>query len=165
MGEQFDVNFGGSIFKGKDGMKVHAHRWFTQFVTLLLKNFAILLRRPFQLLLFLCLPSCVIFTFLIELNAESISPSTAPVLYPDIPLADLGECDVYYSSSCIRLVYGPTGEMTDAIVDSFRDINNLDGEFRMCLVLYDYICAFCLIFSVMIFQSLGYFDMFTWFSW
>jgi len=124
MAESFDVNFGTSIFKGKDDMQTHVHRWLTQFIALLLKNFAIIFRRPLQLLLFLCLPSCVIFTFLIELNAVATDQST-PVLYPDIPLADLGECDVYYSSSCIRLVYGPSNVETDEIVLEFSQLNGL----------------------------------------
>jgi hypothetical protein len=124
MAEDFDVNFGTSAFKGKNDMPTHLHRWFTQFLALSLKNFAILLRRPFQLLLFLCMPSCIIFTFLIELNAVAKSVSD-PVLRPDIPIADLGECDVYYGASCVRVAYGPSNEESDAIVEEFSNLNGL----------------------------------------
>lgn len=46
--------------------------------------------------------------------------------YPAIPIADLGACDVYRSSKCVRVVYGPSQPATDAIMQTFADINELD---------------------------------------
>ena len=124
MDTKTEVDFGKSVFKGKDDLTTHCKRWFTQFVALLFKNFVILKRRPLQLILFLLLPSCVIFTFLLQLNATESSTSTTP-LNPEIPIAYLGACESYYKD-CVQVVYGPSSPLIDNVMTEFCNINNLE---------------------------------------
>lgn len=140
---EFDVNFGKSKFKGKHDMITHMYRWFIQFVALLMKNFVIMLRRPLQLLLYVLLPSAVIFTYLMQLDATN--NSSEDILYPDIPLVGLGECDVYYHSDCLRVAYSPnTDSKINDIMNEFSSINNLVFNtdvkgFKNTTILEDYV--------------------------
>ena len=131
-------NFGVSQFKGKHGIKVDIYRWSIQFITLLVKNFIILYRRPMQALLFVCLPSCVILPFLIETNSANDNNDGLSVQYPSTPLTDLGPCNVYYAEQCIRVVYGygygdssrgnlnPNYEMINDVMKVFSELNDLE---------------------------------------
>mmetsp|Transcript_32 Transcript_32/g.58 ORF Transcript_32/g.58 Transcript_32/m.58 type:complete len:1981 (-) Transcript_32:168-6110(-) len=122
---QDEISFGKSQFKGKKGFAIDLYRWWIQFVALLLKNFLILIRRPVQLAVMLCLPSAVFFTFLIQRNGGDSDGNSSPPLYPAIPISDLGDCDVHYGSKCVRVVYGPESEKTNDIMTTFSDINDL----------------------------------------
>jgi hypothetical protein len=97
-------------------------------VALIIKNFLILFRKPFQLILFLLLPSCVFLAFLIQVNdSNSDNNSNKITNYPSIPIADLGSCDVY-DSNCIRVVYGPSNLKSQAIMKEFSSLNSLNFQ-------------------------------------
>lgn len=99
-------------------------------VALILKNFLILFRKPFQLLLFLLLPSCVFLAFLIQVNDNnSNNDSNKLTNYPAIPITDLGSCDVYDTTeNCIRVVYGPMDLKSLEIMKEFSVLNDLNFQ-------------------------------------
>jgi hypothetical protein len=119
------VDFGKSQFKGRSGFYFELYRWVVQFCALLIKNFAVMFRRPFQLALFLILPSAVFFTFLIQNHDVDDGKKGSEVLYPASPIEDIGACNVHYSSKCIRVAFGPITSRTTEIMTNFCDLNDL----------------------------------------
>jgi hypothetical protein len=96
-----------------------------QLLALIVKNFLVLFRKPFQLILFLLLPSCVFLTFLIQVHDNNNNNSNGSLNYPSIPISDLGSCDAYRSDKCIRVVYAPNDIKHEAIMREFSAINDL----------------------------------------
>ena len=80
-----------------------------------------LFRRPLQLLLFLLLPSSFFLTFLIESAGTRSRDEYGNV--PPSTLSDLGECDAY--KKCIRVAFGPADDITEEVMNTFCDINDL----------------------------------------
>jgi hypothetical protein len=122
-------NFGSSQFKGQSGFKVESYKWFIQFITLLIKNFVIISRKPIQLLIFLLLPGTFFLTFLIELNDYGTDTGNDNLNFPTIPIQNLGSCEAYYKDNCIRIVYDNAGDIkTNAIMNELIISNNLDAD-------------------------------------
>lgn len=119
------VDFGKSQFKGRSGFYFEVYRWSIQFFALVIKNFAVMLRRPFQLALFLMLPSAVFFTFMIQNHDIADDNNNTEVFYPAVPIEDIGDCNVYYDSKCIRVAYGPISSATAEVMNNFCVLNNL----------------------------------------
>jgi hypothetical protein len=116
--------FGKSRFRGHQGAETHFSRWGVQFAALVAKNFLVLSRRPLQLLAYVLLPGCVYLGFLAQIHegGGSASPSLQPA---PAALQDLGACDVYYSSKCVRVAYGPSSALVDSVMQTFSAANDL----------------------------------------
>ena len=117
-------NFGKSQFKGQSGLSFELYRWCVQFTALVIKNFAVMIRRPAQLIVFLLLPSAVFLTFLLQ-NHEVNDNENSENVYPSIPVEDIGHCDVYYDSKCTRVAYGPMDDTTVEVMNNFCELNGL----------------------------------------
>lgn len=112
---------------------------FIQFITLLVKNFVIISRKPIQLLIFLLLPGTFYLTFLIELNVYDDDTSNNQNL-PTIPIQNLGSCDAYDLDNCIRIVYDNAGDirikeiMNELIIsnnlNAAKDVVGFDTQFE-----------------------------------
>lgn len=122
------LRFGKSQFKGKSGFLFECYRWCIQFSALILKNFAVMFRRPLQLLVFILLPSAVFLTFLIQDHEKDSDGAPKETLYPAIPIEGIGSCDVYYDSSCVRVAYGPKTTKTIQVMNNFCSLNDLDCD-------------------------------------
>lgn len=115
------IIFGQSQFKGRTGWAPHLHRWVVQYISLLIKNFLVMVRRPVQSSMFMLLPAAIVLVFLIEQNPSS-SSSAVPIT---VPVDNLGECNVAHTSNCVRVVYSPESEITTPIMNRFSEINQL----------------------------------------
>lgn len=77
-----------------------------------------------SVLSFLVLPSFIVLAFLMEQNGSSSGVTINN--WPAAPLSGLGECNAYYSDRCIRAVYTPRTEVTDAVMAKFSEMNELE---------------------------------------
>ena len=118
------LKFGDSDFRGPPSLYLDLKRWFVQFSALLTKNALILWRRKLSLLSFIILPSFVVLVFLMEGNDRSSSEAINNL--PALPLVGLGECNVYFNDRCVRTVYSPKDDLTDAVMTSFSEANLLE---------------------------------------
>lgn len=115
--------FGQSEFRGPPSLAMDMKRWFVQFCALFMKNVLILYRRKLSVFSFLVLPSFIVLAFLMEQNGGSSGGDR--VNLPAIPLEGLGACNVHYTDRCIRAVYAPSDEQTNAVMASFSASNRL----------------------------------------
>jgi hypothetical protein len=118
-----ELKYGQSEFHGPPSLQLESKRWVVQFFALLIKNYLIIKRRKLSLLSFLLLPSFIILVFIMQ-KKDSVSTPTNYNL-PTVPIVGLGECNVYFSERCVRVVYSPQSPMSNVVMQSFSESNSL----------------------------------------
>lgn len=138
--EEEDIFFGKSVFKGKTGWQIEMYRWMVQLVALLRKNVLILYRRPYQVLVFISMPSLILFTFLLQEN------DTEYCGQPGVDIGVLGTVLPYVSTSVFLIM----SFFSFSIVGEER-YKHLFSYLRR-LGLYDsaYWCSWLIVFQILI---------------
>lgn len=101
-----------------------------QFLALQEKNFLVMWRRPWYLVVALVLPAIAVLIFFLG-NIHKTGSDTNDALagirnqIPS-PLQGLGVCDAYYSERCLQVAYSPSDTRTNRIMQEVAQYNQVD---------------------------------------
>lgn len=122
------MHFEESDFK-QSGVLIDLLRWWRQFYALSQKNLLQFLRRPFQTISILVIPSLTVIVLLLSNQdaSNSTQPTSADALAPPTSLNGLGNCEAY-SSNCLQIAFSPSTYPYDKVMMDVATSNGLQYD-------------------------------------